>query len=343
MSGPTASPWRDARRRLLRDRPARISLLVLGLIGATSLAAPLLPLPSPVALDLALEPSAPVAPWAEFGRGGWSPEAYWKLSPPDQALLGLREAIFGDWQTSNWLGTDARGRDLLSRIVWGSRTSIQVALAATLCSLLFGVTYGAFSGLVGGRTDNLMMRAVDVLYSVPVIFLVIFLISALGEYRTRLAAHGIGHMTVFYLVIGGVYWLTMARVVRGQVLVLRETDFIQAARALGASRVRILIRHLLPNVLPVVVVYLTLTIPSVMLFEAFLSFLGLGVEAPMVSWGTLAVDGVEGINPIRPFWWLALWPSLAMGTTLLALGILGDGLRDALDPRMAPLLGGKHR
>ena len=150
-------------------------------------------------------------------------------------------------------------------------------------------------------------------------------------------------MTVFYVVIGGVYWLTMARVVRGQVLFLRETDFIQATRALGASRARILFRHLLPNVLPLVVVYLTLTIPSVMLFEAFLSFLGLGVEAPRVSWGTLAVDGVEGINPIRPFWWLSLWPSLAMGTTLLALGILGDGLRDALDPRMAALLGGKAR
>ena len=259
----------------------------------------------------------------------------WEVSALDRWLLGVRGKLFGLWQTGNWMGTDAGGRDLLARIVWGSRTSIQVALAAAFCSLLIGVTYGAFSGLVGGRVDNLMMRFVDILYSVPFIFVVIFLITIVGEYRGLLEdRYGIDREVVFFFVIGAIYWLTMARVVRGQVLSLKNSEFIEAARVVGASTSRILFVHLVPNVLSIVIVYLTLTIPAVMLFEAFLSFLGLGIEPPKVSWGLLASDSTEAITPIRTFWWIVVFPAGAMGSTLLALNIVGDGLRDALDPKL---------
>ena len=260
---------------------------------------------------------------------------YWELGNFDRSLLSARASLFGLWQTGNWMGTDSKGRDILARIVWGSRTSILVALVATLCSLMIGVTYGAFSGLMGGRIDNLMMRFVDILYSLPFIFVVIFLITIMNEYRTELVDNfGIDREVAFYLVIGAIYWLTMARVVRGQVLSLKNSEFIEAARVVGASTPRILFQHLVPNVLSIVIVYLTLTIPAVMLFEAFLSFLGLGIEPPKVSWGTLAVDGTEAVNPVKIYWWLVVFPALAMGSTLLALNVLGDGLRDALDPKM---------
>ncbi|MFT7484891.1 MAG: oligopeptide transport system permease protein [Candidatus Paceibacteria bacterium] len=328
------SLWQDAWRRLKANRTAWWSLLFLGLFTSISLFAPLLPIPSPVHLDLQLEPQPPVWPWQSFGQGGFAPE-YWELGSVDQALVDARQSMFGDWQSSPWLGTDAKGRDILSRIIWGSRTSILVALAATLCSLAIGVTYGAVAGFLGGAIDNLMMRVVDVLYSIPFIFLVIFLITIVNEYRTELEDnYGIDRETVFYVVIGAIYWLTMARVVRGQVLALRKKEFIEAARVLGASTTRIVFVHLVPNVLSIVIVYLTLTIPAVMLFEAFLSFLGLGIEPPKVSWGLLAVDGSEMVNPVRLYWWLVIFPAAAMGSTLLALNLLGDGLRDALDPKM---------
>ncbi len=281
--------------------------------------------------------SSPIAGAAFVGARHES--GYWPfkgiVGKFDDLLLAARIKVFGLWQTGNWMGTDSQGRDLMSRIVWGSRTSIIVELIASLCSLLIGVLYGAFSGLMGGRIDNFMMRVVDVLYSIPFIFVVIFLITLIGDYRTLLEDKlGLDREKVFYIVIGAIYWLTMARVVRGQVLSLKNTEFIEAARVIGASTSRILLTHIVPNVLSIVIVYLTLTIPAVMLFEAFLSFLGLGIEPPKVSWGLLAVDGTQAINPIKIYWWLVVFPSLAMGTTLLALNVLGDGLRDALDPKL---------
>ena len=284
----------------------------------------------------ALAEWAPPAGTSVALAGARSENFFWDGQwAPDRAMLWLRGRVFGLWQTGNWMGTDSKGRDILSRIVWGSRTSILVALAATLCSLVIGVTYGALSGYLGGRVDNLMMRLVDILYSVPFIFVVIFLITIVNAYRTELEDDwGIDREVVLYVVIGAIYWLTMARVVRGQVLSLKNTEFIEAARVVGAGTPRILFGHLVPNVLSIVIVYLTLTIPQVMLFEAFLSFLGLGIEEPKVSWGLLASDTTEAISPIRVFWWLVLFPALAMASALLSLNILGDGLRDALDPKL---------
>jgi oligopeptide transport system permease protein len=327
-------PWREAWQRLKRNRTASIALWFLVAFGAVSLLAPLLPLPSPVALELQDEPQPPVPPWTSFVEHGFEPE-YWTLSAIDRGLVRARQAIFGDWQTAHWLGTDGKGRDLLSRIVWGSRISIGVGLMAALTSLLIGVTWGAIAGLAGGRTDKLMMRFVDVLYSLPFIFVVIFLVTIFNGWRDVLEDNlGIDREVLFYVAIGAVYWLTMARVVRGQVLSLRHAGFVEAARAMGASTTRILFVHILPNVMSVVVVYLTLSIPAVLLFETFLTFLGLGIEAPKVSWGSLAIDGAEAINPLRIDWWLVVWPAVAMGTALLALNVLGDGMRDALDPTL---------
>jgi oligopeptide transport system permease protein len=259
-----------------------------------------------------------------------------ELGAVSRWMVRQRYALFGDRQLNSLCGRDLLGRDVLSRIFWGARISLIVGLVATLVSLIIGVTYGAVAGYFGGRLDNAMMRVVDILYSIPFIFVVIFIITILNEDQIaqRLSFYGIGKITVFYLVVGAIYWLTMARVVRGQVISLKTEPFVEAARSVGAGKARIIFRHLLPNVSSVVLVYLTLTIPRVMLFEAFLSFLGLGVEAPDVSWGLLAKEGIEVLNPVKIYWWLVLFPSLALGATLLALNFLGDGLRDALDPRL---------
>ena len=257
--------------------------------------------------------------------------------PLDRVLIRVRLAVFGDWCVPSICGTDHLGRDVLARLMWGARVSLMVGLVATLVSLVIGVSYGATAGYLGGWVDNLMMRLVDVLYSIPFIFVVIFLITFLSEEtikRKYLDPYHIDRIMLFYIVIGAIYWLTMARVVRGQVISLKNEQFIEAARAVGAGRLRIIFRHLVPNVLSIVIVYLTLTIPAVMLFESFLSFLGLGVSPPDVSWGLLASEGIQVITSIKIFWWLVLFPDLALALTLFALSFLGDGLRDALDPRM---------
>ena len=251
-------------------------------------------------------------------------------------MCETRVAIFGDYAIPSLFGTDKLGRDLLARVFWGARVSLIVGIVATLVSLIIGVSYGAIAGYFGGTVDAVMMRIVDMLYSIPFIFVVIFLVTFLGEdsVKKKLDAIGIDQITIFYIVIGAIYWLTMSRVVRGQVLSLRHEQFIEAARTIGASSWRIVFRHLVPNVLGVVIVYLTLTIPSVMLFEAFLSFLGLGVAPPDVSWGLLLNDGVEALSIIKVFWWVVVFPGAALAATLFALNFLGDGIRDALDPRM---------
>jgi oligopeptide transport system permease protein len=268
-------------------------------------------------------------PYREAGFADVGPVSRW--------MIRMRARIFGGWTVGSVAGRDEFGRDVLSRVFWGARISIIVGIVATLVSLVIGVTYGAISGYVGGWVDDVMMRFVDILYSLPFIFIVIFLISILSEdlLKARLAAWGIDRITIFYLVVGAIYWLTMARVVRGQVISLRNELFVEAARSVGARQTRIIARHILPNLLSVVIVYLTLTIPRVMLFEAFLSFLGLGVEPPDVSWGLLANEGIKVITPVKIYWWLIVFPSLALGITLYALNFLGDGLRDALDPKLS--------
>jgi oligopeptide transport system permease protein len=220
---------------------------------------------------------------------------------------------------SHLLGTDDLGRDLLTRMLYGGRVSLAVGLCATLVSLLIGVTYGAISGYAGGRTDDIMMRIVDILYALPFTVFVIILMVVFGR-----------NLMLLFIAIGAVEWLTMARIVRGQVLAIKQQPFIKAAAVLGFSHARIIARHIIPNVVGPVIVYTTLTIPRVMLLESFLSFLGLGIQPPMSSWGLLIRDGAR---LMETYPWLLVSPAIVLSVTLFALNFLGDGLRDALDPR----------
>ena len=217
------------------------------------------------------------------------------------------------------LGTDTLGRDLLVRVFYGGRVSLGVGLAATFVALTIGVIYGAIAGYFGGKLDSGMMRFVDIVYSLPFTIFVILLMVFFGR-----------DIYLLFVAIGAVEWLTMARIVRGQVLAIKRMEYVEAARSLGFSEWRIIFRHILPNVLGPVVVYTTLTIPEVMLLEAFLSFLGLGVQPPMSSWGLLIKDGAE---KMEEFSWLLIYPGLVFSLTLFSLNFLGDGLRDALDVR----------
>jgi len=220
-------------------------------------------------------------------------------------------------------GTDGLGRDYFARVLVGGQTSLLVGLVATLTSVTVGVAVGAAAGYFGGRLDEVLMRLVDFLYGIPYMFLVILVMLMFSETAR-------GEPLPVFVALGLVQWLTMARVVRGQVLTLRRREFVLAARLLGASDARVIARHILPNITGVISVYATLTVPAVIILESFLSFLGLGVK---LSWGQLVAEAVGVVNPVRSFWWLLLWPSVFLGLTLLSLNHLGDGLRDALDPK----------
>jgi peptide/nickel transport system permease protein/oligopeptide transport system permease protein len=309
--GPNQRAW----RRFRRNRLAMTSAVLLALL---------------VALILL---------WPLFSRPGLAAHL-----PPGMthAPNAVSDAQFQPPGAHFWLGTDVHGRDLLSRVCAGARLSLLVGLVGTAVSLVIGVLWGAIAGYCGGRWDAVMMRCVDVLYSMPSIIFVIVLITTLnallekwqsGPERLSGAAVQWLQFTALFGGLGAVSWLPMARIVRGQVLSLRHRAFVEAARVLGADHWRILRRHILPNVQGVVMVYLTMTVPSIILYESFLSWLGLGIQPPEASLGSLIASGSGEINSIRIYWWLIVFPGAMLAVTLLALNFVGDALRDAWDPR----------
>jgi oligopeptide transport system permease protein len=277
------SLWIDAWHRLLKNRAAVASGIIMTVMILLVLAGPFL------------------MPWAgDFTD--WDNTS----SPPSI-------------ETGHWFGTDAVGRDILVRTLEGGRISLLVGLVATLVSLVIGVTYGAIAGYYGGVTDRIMMRVVDIVYALPFMFLVILLMVVFGR-----------HIVLIFVAIGAVNWLDMARIVRGQTLSLKNTEFVEAARACGVDHHAIIRRHIVPNLLGVVMVYVTLTIPQVILVESFLSFLGLGVQEPMSSWGALVNDGAQDMESAP---WTLIFPAAFLTVTLYCFNYIGDGMRDALDPK----------
>ena len=297
------SLWRDAWRRLLKNKLAVFGLVVVVIVTIASLIGPTV-IKSIFGLRLTTFPR----------RISRLTQSFPPFTGPD-----------GEFSWTHPMGTDNAGRDQLARVLQGGQISLFVGILSTFVSLLIGVTYGAIAGYVGGRVDNVMMRIVDVLYSLPYVIVVIVLLSMFRSQTPR------GQLILLFIAIGSVSWLTMARIVRGQVLSLKNQEFVLAARATGVSNTRIIFRHLVPNTLGPVIVYATLTIPQIMLTEAFLSFLGFGVQAPLASWGSLASDGIQNI---AIFPWQLIFPGVTMALTLFSLNFLGDGLRDALDPQM---------
>jgi oligopeptide transport system permease protein len=296
------SLWRDAWRRLLKNRLAVFGMIVV--IGLTL--------------------ASVIGPTVIQRATGYAYDVIPKESRLNKSFAPFRSPE-GTFSWAHPMGTDNAGRDILARVLSGGQISLMVALISTLVSLVIGVSYGAIAGYVGGRIDDLMMRVVDVLYSLPYVIIVIVLLALLP------AKTPTGQLAELFFALGAVSWLTMARIVRGQVMSLKNQDFVLAARATGVSTPKIIFRHLVPNALGPVIVYATLTVPTVMLSEAFLSFLGLGVRPPRVSWGSLAADGAQ---TLAIFPWQLIFPGMTMALMLLSLNFLGDGLRDALDPQM---------
>ncbi len=278
------SLWQDAMRRLFHNKAAVVSMVLLGIIVILAIIAPYL---SPYAFD---DPD-----WGYDFPG-----------PPNMEM-------------KHWFGTDGNGRDLFVRTLYGARISLMVGILATTVSLLIGVTYGATAGYLGGRIDNVMMRIVDMMYSLPFMFFVILLMVIFGR-----------NIFLIFVALGAVEWLTMARIVRGQTLSVKKKEFIEAAHAVGVPTWKIILRHIIPNVLGPVIVYMTLTIPQVILTESFLSFLGLGVQEPMTSWGVLISEGAKQMESAP---WLLIYPAIFLAITLFCFNFIGDGLRDALDPK----------
>ncbi|MBZ4655083.1 MAG: dppC 2, partial [Peptococcaceae bacterium] len=279
---PTVTYWQDAWRRLKENKMAMLGLYTIIFIILLAVFGPI------------------------FSKYSYSDQLLDK-----QGLLPNREF---------WFGTDTLGRDMFVRVLYGARISLAVGFVASFINLTLGVLYGGISGLLGGRVDNIMMRIVDIFYSVPLVLYVILLMVVVGA----------GLKSIF-IALGAVYWLEMARIVRAQVLSLKEQEFILAARTLGANNLRILLRHLIPNCMGPIIITVTNSIPRAIFTEAFLSFIGLGVSAPAASWGMLASDAVPGI---RSYPHVLFFPALAISITMLAFNFLGDGLRDALDPRL---------
>jgi oligopeptide transport system permease protein len=296
------SLWKDAWRRLKRNRLAVLGMVVVAIVVVASLAGP------PIIRALT----------------GYTYD-YIPSDPKMLTSLPPLTALDGSFSWTHPMGTDNAGRDILARVLLGGRISLMVGVISTLVSLIIGIAFGATAGYLGGRVDEVMMRMVDVLYAIPYMMIVIVLLAFFGGQSP------LGQLVLLFIALGAVSWLTMARIVRGQVISLKNQEFILAARATGVTAPRIIARHLVPNTLGPVIVYATLTIPSVMLLEAFLSFLGLGVQAPLASWGSLAADGIQNI---AIFPWQLLCPGITMAVTLFSLNFLGDGLRDALDPQM---------
>jgi oligopeptide transport system permease protein len=287
------SLWIDARRRLMGNRAAVTGMIILTGISFLAVFAPFL---SPYSFA---EPNYDLISCAP----DWWPDA----------------TVSCNAGGAHWFGTDNLGRDLFVRVLFGARVSLAVGLIATFVSLVVGVAYGAAAGFIGGRLDELMMRFVDVLYSLPYIFLVIILMVVFHR-----------NFFLLFVAIGAVEWLTMARIVRGQTLSIKHKEFIEAARAAGVGKFDTIVRHIIPNVMGPVIVYVTLTVPAVILAESFISFLGLGIQPPLTSWGVLISAGAKEIETAP---WLLIFPALFMAVTLFCFNFIGDGLRDALDPK----------
>ncbi len=346
------SLWQDARRRLFRNKAAVVSMIILSIIVALAILAPSLSrhaydaqdynqvgCPPSWAIDMTklddldyadANPEAAICGQGivmsfETALADWELTCGEGASPGDGVVCGAKPTI-DDFK--HFLGTDAVGRDLWVRILYGARVSLSVGVVATVVALFIGVLYGATAGYIGGRVDSVMMRFVDIMYALPFIFFVIILMTVTAD--IPFFKDPFNRFILIFAAIGAVEWLTMARIVRGQTLSIRRKEFVEAAVAAGVSNRAIIVRHVIPNVIGPVIVFVTLTIPSIILAESFLSFLGLGVQEPMTSWGVLIS---EGANEMETKPWMLIFPALMMAVTLFCFNFIGDGLRDALDPK----------